>query len=270
MVLLVCTLCVLLTQLLTLSFVSVCATLVIKTPTFSHLSTAYYLIARLTSLASSVSPTILSFVVPSALRFHNSNSPTRTLVNRAYQLTRTLLFPARAETVESTTSTVEDGGRERLWSGCEISLSQPTKYIALTVHKAPELTELQAASYVGVRYTWPLELARETELRWKSSLFVEVESLCGATSYPLRTPRLEDTVLDAHTREPITVITERYLGVLRFCRCSQPGHNQKLAHLIPEIRVERSHLMFFTICHKIDITTGYYSWVEIHPYKKKQ
>ena len=38
----------------------------------------------------------------------------------------------------------------------------------------------------------------------KSSLFVEV---CGATGYPLRTPRLEDTVFDAHTREPITVIT---------------------------------------------------------------
>ena len=78
----------------------------------------------------------------------------------------------------------------------------------------------------------------------KSSLFVEVESLCGATGYPLRTPRVEDTVLDAHTREPITVITERYLSVLRFCRWSQPGLNQKLAHLIPEIRVERSHLMF--------------------------
>ena len=43
----------------------------------------------------------------------------RTLVNRAYQLTRTLLFPARAETVESTSRTVEDGGRERLWSGCK-------------------------------------------------------------------------------------------------------------------------------------------------------
>ena len=44
----------------------------------------------------------------------------RTLVNRAYQLTRMLLFPARAETAESTSSTVEDGGRERcLWSGCE-------------------------------------------------------------------------------------------------------------------------------------------------------
>ena len=42
-----------------------------------------------------------------------------TLVNRAYQLTRTLLFPARAETVESTSRTVEDGGRERLWSGCK-------------------------------------------------------------------------------------------------------------------------------------------------------
>ena len=91
----------------------------------------------------------------------------------------------------------------------------------------------------------------------KSSLFVEVESLCGATGYPLRTPQLEDTVLDAHTREPITVITERYLGVLRFCRWFQPGHNQKLAHLISEIRVERSHLMFCTNCHKIDITTGY-------------
>ena len=98
----------------------------------------------------------------------------------------------------------------------------------------------------------------------KSSLFVEVESLCRATGYPLRTPRLEDTVLDAHTREPITVITERYLGVLRFCRWPQPGHNQKLAHLISEIRVERSHLMFCTNCHKIDITTGYCSWVEIH------
>ena len=103
----------------------------------------------------------------------------------------------------------------------------------------------------------------------KSSLFVEVESLCGATGYPLRTPRLEDTVLDAHTREPITVVTERYLGVLRFCRWSQPGHNQKLAHLISEIRVERSHLMFCTNCHKIDITTGYCSWVEMQSIQEK-
>ena len=77
-------------------------------------------------------------------------------------------------------------------------------------------------------------------------------------------------MLDAHTREPVTVIIERYVGVLRFCRWSLPGHNQKLAHLISEIRVERSHSMFCTNCHEIDITTRYCSWVEIHPYKKKQ
>ena len=102
----------------------------------------------------------------------------------------------------------------------------------------------------------------------KSYILLQVESLCGATGYPLRMPRLEDTVLDAHTREPITVITERYLGVLRFCRWSQPGHNQKLAQFISEIRVERSHSMFCTNCHKIDITTGYCSWVEIHHTRK--
>ena len=100
----------------------------------------------------------------------------------------------------------------------------------------------------------------------KSSLLLKVESPRGATGHPLRTPRLEDTVLDAHTREPITIIAERNLGILRFCRWSQPGHNQKLAHFIAEIRVERSHSMFCTNCHKIDITTGYCTWVEIHPY----
>ena len=63
---------------------------------------------------------------------------------------------------------------ESVVSGLDVnqSLSQPTKYIPLTVHKAPELTKLQAALYVGVsRYTWPLELAHETELRWKNHLF---------------------------------------------------------------------------------------------------
>ena len=95
----------------------------------------------------------------------------RTLVNRAYQLTRVLLYPARAETVESTSSTVEDGDRERLWSVCEPKPVSADKIIPLTVHKVPELTKLQAASYVGVRYIWPLELARETELRWKNHLF---------------------------------------------------------------------------------------------------
>ena len=99
----------------------------------------------------------------------------RTLVNRAYQLTRTLLFPARAETVESTSSTTE--------SVCGLDVNQspspPTRYIPLTVHKAPELTKLQAASYVGVGYTWPLELARETELRWKNHLFRCILKACA-------------------------------------------------------------------------------------------
>ena len=31
------------------------------------------------------------------------------------------------------------------------SLSQPTKCIPVTAHKAPELTKLPAATYVGVR-----------------------------------------------------------------------------------------------------------------------
>ena len=99
----------------------------------------------------------------------------------------------------------------------------------------------------------------------KSSLLLKLKACAGQQGYPLRTPRLEDTVVDAHTREPITVTTERYLGVLRFCRWSQPGHNQKSALFISKIRVERSHSMFCTNCHKIDITTGHCSWVEIHP-----
>ena len=86
---------------------------------------------------------------------------------------------------------------------------------------------------------------------------------------PSSNARVEDVVLDAHTREPITVTTEIYLGVLRFSRWSQPGHSQKLVQFISEIRVERSHTMFCSNCHKIDITTGFCSWVEIHPKKKK-
>ena len=65
------------------------------------------------------------------------------------------------------------------------SLSQPTKYIPLTVHKAPELTKLQAASNVGIRYTWPLELARETELRWKNHLFLLKLKACAGQQVTL-------------------------------------------------------------------------------------
>ena len=42
-------------------------------------------------------------------------------------------------------------------------------------------------------------------------------------------PRLEDTVLGAHTREPITVITQRYLSVLRSCGWSKHVRHQKSA-----------------------------------------
>ena len=59
------------------------------------------------------------------------------------------------------------------------SLSQPTKYITLTVHKAPELTKLQTASHVGVRHTWSLKLARETELRWKNHIFLLKLKVCA-------------------------------------------------------------------------------------------
>ena len=95
----------------------------------------------------------------------------RIIVNRAYKLTRTLLFPARAETVESTSSTVEDAAESVCGLDVNQRQSQPTKYIPLTVHKALEPTKLQAASYVGVRYTCPLELAHETELQWKNHIF---------------------------------------------------------------------------------------------------
>ena len=106
----------------------------------------------------------------------------------------------------------------------------------------------------------------------KSSLLLKLKACAGQQVTLFERPdwKTPCLVLDAHAREPITVITKRYLGVLRFCRWSHPGHNQKLAQFISEIRVERSHSMFCTNCHKVDVTTEYCSWVEIHPYKKKQ
>ena len=196
----------------------------------------------------------------------------RTLVNRVYKLTRTLLYPARAETFESTSSMVEVGGRERLWSGYE-----PKPVSADQIHpthgtQSSRAHETASSIVCGswVHMTAGISTRNRATME-KSYIFVEVESLCGATGYPLRTPRLEDTVLDAHTCEPITVITRRCLGVLRFFRWSQPGHNQKLAHLLSEILVERSHLMFCTNCHKIDITTGtVVGWKYIHTRKNNR
>ena len=162
------------------------------------------------------------------------------IITRAYQLTRTLLYPTRAETVESTSSTVDDGGRERLWSVCEPKPVSADQIHSTDGTESPRAHETASSTVCGRWVHMAAGIsARNRAAMEKSYLLLKVESLCGATGYPVRTPRLKDTVLDAHTRKPITVITERYLVVLRFCSWSQPGHNQKLAHFIAEIRLER-------------------------------
>ena len=47
---------------------------------------------------------------------------------------------------------------------------------------------------------------------------VVFESLYGATVTPFERLDGKTPVLDAHLRELITIITQRYLSVLRFCR----------------------------------------------------
>ena len=70
------------------------------------------------------------------------------LVHRVNQLTWTLPLRAPAETVGCASRTTAESV-----CGLDVNqcLSQPTKCIPLTAHKAPKLTKLQAASYVGVR-----------------------------------------------------------------------------------------------------------------------
>ena len=63
------------------------------------------------------------------------------LVHRVYQLTWTLPLRAPAETVECASRTVEDGGRERLWSGCEpkpVSADQMHSSHGAQSHRAQE------------------------------------------------------------------------------------------------------------------------------------
>ena len=66
-------------------------------------------------------------------------------------------------------------------------------------------------------------------------------------------PPLEDTVFDAHTRDQITVITQKIPERLRFCRWSMLVRHQKSALFGSEIRMERSHSILCTNRHKIDI-----------------
>ena len=198
----------------------------------------------------------------------------RTLVNRAYQLTRTLIFPARAETVESTLRTVEDGGRERFWSG-----SEPKPVSADQIHsthgtQSPRVHET-ASSIVGGSWAH-MAVGINTRNRAtmkKSSLVLKLKAYAGQRFTLFERLDWKTPGLDTHTREPIMVITERYLGVLRFCKWSQLGCNQKLEQFISEIRVERSHSMSCTICHEIDITTGYHTvagWKYIHTRKNNR
>ena len=124
------------------------------------------------------------------------------------------------------------------------SLYQPTKYIPLTVHKAPELTKLQAAPNVGVRYTWPLELARETELRWKNHLFLLKLKACAGQRVTLferldwKTPCLMHTLLANQLR-----LSQKDTWAFYASVDGLSLGTIKTAHLISEIRVERSHLI---------------------------
>ena len=104
----------------------------------------------------------------------------RTLVNRAYRLTRTLLYPARAETVESTASTVEDGGRERLWSGCE-----PTPVPADRIHsthgtQSPRVHKTASSIVCGSQVHTAAGISTRNRARMeKSSLLLKLKACAG-------------------------------------------------------------------------------------------
>ena len=163
----------------------------------SYMSLAFYhMMAKWARLVASVRKDgkgILNAAAPP------SNNPTPLSPIR---ILRTSLLPLKSPSetwVKKITFRIVDGLPYGLMVGAD--------YLPLTVHKAPELTKLQAAPYVGVRYTWPLELARETELRWKNPLFLLKLKACAGQRGTLferldwKTPGL------MHTREPITVIT---------------------------------------------------------------
>ena len=74
----------------------------------------------------------------------------RTLVHRVNQLTRTLPLRAPAETVECTSGMVEDGGRERLCSGCKPKAVSVDQMHSTHGAQSPPAHET-ASKYVGVR-----------------------------------------------------------------------------------------------------------------------
>ena len=104
----------------------------------------------------------------------------RILVNCAYQLTWTLLFPARTETVESTSSTVEDGGRERLWSGCE---SKPVSADQIYSTHSTQCPRAHESASSIVRGSWVHMAAgistRNRATMEKSSLLLKLKACAG-------------------------------------------------------------------------------------------
>ena len=122
--------------------------------------------------------------------------------------------------VECTSRTVEDGGREHLfvvWTLTKACLSRPNAFHSrLTKPPSSRSCSKHCMGELDRHGLWN----QHTKLSYDGNIVssVVVEKLCGAT-VTLFEPRLEDTVLDAHTREPITVITQRYPSVLHFRIC---------------------------------------------------
>ena len=108
-----------------------------------------------------------------------------------------------------------------IWSK---SPSQPPKRNSPTPHEAPELTQLQAESYVGVRQTLSLELARGTALRCRNRFFNWYLKSCTALLRPkfnTSTPvdRARCTLLRAnHSHQSELAECFRLLSIVYFAR----------------------------------------------------
>ena len=134
---------------------------------------------------------------------------------------------------------VEDGGRERLWSGCE-----PKPFSADQMHptyaaKSPRAHETASSIVCRIWVYMAARISTWNRAMMKKWLFCWSWKPVWRNSYPIWTPRLVDTVLDVYTREPIKILTQRYLSILRFCKWSKLVRHQKSALFGSEIRRER-------------------------------
>ena len=104
-----------------------------------------------------------------------------TLVNRAYQHARTLLIPARAETAESTSSTVEDGGQKRLWCGCEPKKPVSADQIHSTYGtQSPRALETATSTVCGSQVHMAAGIStRNRATMEKSSILLKLKACAG-------------------------------------------------------------------------------------------